>query len=136
VNKRYFYETERTRNAECRAGKPENRDLLPHGAEAGEEWDLAVHQVRSAVQSLEGTVREDDEGAIIQGLCRMNRQAKIYLLAVDVAEHKILMQLPDTALVCVEKVKTVFGKEARVVAHKPPSSPMPTEQKHAQQKLL
>jgi hypothetical protein len=66
----------------------------------------------------------------------MNRQAKIYLLAVDSREHKILMQLPDTALACVEKVKHVFGKEARVIAHRPPSSPTATEQRNAQAKLL
>jgi hypothetical protein len=49
-----------------------------------------------------------------------------------------LMQLPDTALACVEKVKAVFGKEARVIAHRPPSSstPTPTEQKHAQGKFV
>ena len=47
----------------------------------------------------------------------MNRQAKIYLLAVDAEERRLLMQLPDGALAGVEKVKGAFGKEARVVAY-------------------
>jgi hypothetical protein len=66
----------------------------------------------------------------------MNRQARIYLLAVDAAEHRILMRLPDSTLTCVEKVKNVFGKEARVVAHRPPAATTPPEQKNAQRKLL
>jgi hypothetical protein len=47
----------------------------------------------------------------------MNRQVKIYLLAVDAEERRILMRLPDGALSGVEKVKNVFGKEARVLAY-------------------
>ena len=47
----------------------------------------------------------------------MKRNAKIYLLAVDAEERRIVMQLPDSALSGVEKVKRVFGKGARVVAY-------------------
>jgi len=47
----------------------------------------------------------------------MNRTAKVYLLAVDAAERRILMEMPDGALAGVEKVKFAFGKEARVIAY-------------------
>ena len=47
----------------------------------------------------------------------MTRQAKIYLLAVDAEERRILIQLPDSTFDCVEKIKSVFGKEARLVGY-------------------
>jgi hypothetical protein len=47
----------------------------------------------------------------------MNRHAKIYLLAIDAQERRLLMRLPDDALSGVEKVKNVFGKEARVIGY-------------------
>lgn len=48
----------------------------------------------------------------------MNRQAKVYLLAIDAQERRLLMRLPDNAMLSgVEKVKNVFGKEARVIGY-------------------
>jgi tRNA G37 N-methylase Trm5 len=47
----------------------------------------------------------------------VNREARIYLLAVDADERRILMRLPDGALTGVEKVKAALGKGARVLSY-------------------
>jgi hypothetical protein len=57
----------------------------------------------------------------------MNRSARIYLLAVDTAERRLLMRLPDSTLDAVEKVKKIFGKDSRVISTS-------TEKKHHDQK--
>lgn len=65
----------------------------------------------------------------------MNCEAKIYLLAIDSEERRILVRLPDSSLAAVENIKRVFGKNARVIAHDGPAKPI-RGKGNGQQKLF